>query len=153
MSDAVQDGFSQLSWDMQDIQRELSGLNSTFTWGFTEVLAELGQMNDSLEELVQIAKNPVQTVAFNHFDIARQALRKGLYREALDEVRKAIDGDHSSPGYRLEWRFHMLRGTVLLGGVIRTIIPSGSTLRKGRSTERGSGDLLADDGLHPAHPR
>jgi tetratricopeptide (TPR) repeat protein len=117
VSDAVQEGFSQLSWDLQDIQHDLSGLNATFTWGFTEVLARLGQMDDSLEELVHISKNPVQTVAFNHFDIARQALRQGLHREALDEVRKAIDGDHSSPGYKLEWRFHMLRGTTLLGSI------------------------------------
>lgn len=117
VSDALEDGFSRLSWELQDIQRDLSGLNATFTWGFSEVFARLGQMNDSLEELVQISKNPVQTVAFNHFDIARQALRQGLHREALDEVSRAIDGDHSSPGYRLEWRFHMLRGTVLLGSI------------------------------------
>jgi len=117
MSAALESGFEQLSWELGGVQKSLDHLGAQFHWGFSEVLASLGRMNDSLEDLVKLAKTPVQTVAYNHFEIARDACRKFLFEESLDEVSKAIRGDHTSPGYRLEWRFHMLEGTVFLGSV------------------------------------
>jgi tetratricopeptide (TPR) repeat protein len=102
---------------MRGISAGISELNSTFHWGFSELIAGIGHMNDTLEELVKIAKTPVQTVAFNHFEIARDAFRQGLYTEALEELQKAIEGDHTSPGYKLEWRFHQMVGTIRLGFV------------------------------------
>lgn len=100
---------------MDKISSGISELNATFHWGFGQVIASLGHMNDTLDELVKIAKTPVQTVAFNHFEIARDAFRQGLYQECLEELDKAIAGDHTSAGYKLEWRFHQLLGTVRLG--------------------------------------
>lgn len=65
--------------------------------------------------LIKLAKTPVQTVAFNHFEIARDAFRQNLLQEALEELQKAISGDHTSPGYKLEWRFHQMVGIIRLG--------------------------------------
>lgn len=116
---ALNDGFERISYSMdagfEQISSGISELNATFHWGFGAVLATLGHMNDSLSELVKIAKTPVQTVAFNHFEIARDAFRQGLYRESLEELDKAISGDHTSAGYKLEWRFHQMTGTLQLG--------------------------------------
>jgi len=112
---AMQDGFEMLSYGLSDISSGISELNATFHWGFSEMLATLGHMNDTLSELVKIAKTPVQTVAFNHFEIARDAFRQSLYKETLEELEKAISGDHTSPGYKLEWRFHHMRGVIRLG--------------------------------------
>jgi len=117
MANTINEGMEQLSYDLQDISSGISELNATFHWGFGQMIAGLGRMNDSLEALVKIAKTPVQTMAFNHFEIARDAFRQGLYREALEELDKAIQGDHTSPGYKLEWRFHHLHGIVRLGFV------------------------------------
>ena len=110
-------GFDRLSYDLQDISSGISELNATFHWGFGELIAGIGHMNDALSELIKIAKTPVQTVAFNHFEIARDAFRQGLLQEALEELQKAIQGDHTSPGYKLEWRFHQMVGTIRLGSV------------------------------------
>jgi tetratricopeptide (TPR) repeat protein len=111
----MQDGFEMLSYGLSDISSGISELNATFHWGFSEMLAILGHMNDTLSELVKIAKTPVQTVAFNHFEIARDAFRQGFYKESLEELEKAISGDHTSPGFKMEWRFHHLRGIIHLG--------------------------------------
>jgi hypothetical protein len=116
---ALNDGFERISYSMDAgfdrLSDGISELKATFHWGFGAVLASLGHMNDTLSELVKIAKTPVQTVAFNHFEIARDAFRQGLYRESLEELDKAILGDHTSAGYKLEWRFHQLKGTLQLG--------------------------------------
>ena len=116
---ALNDGFERLSYSMDAgfdrLSEGISELNATFHWGFGAVLASLGHMNDTLSELVKIAKTPVQTVAFEHFEIARDAFRKKLYRESLEELDKAIFGDHTSAGYKLEWRFHQMKGTLQLG--------------------------------------
>ncbi|MFZ2630545.1 MAG: SUMF1/EgtB/PvdO family nonheme iron enzyme [Desulfosalsimonadaceae bacterium] len=112
---ALNEGFDRLSYGLDNISAGISELNAMFHWGFGEIIASLGHMNDSLTELIKIAKTPVQTVAFNHFEIARDAYRQGLYRECLDELEKAIAGDHTSAGYKLEWRFHQMKGMIRLG--------------------------------------
>jgi len=104
-----------LSDQMGAIADEISGLNATFQWGFGQMIAQLGGMNDSLEALVQIAKTPVQTWAYNQFEIARENFRKGLYDNCLKRLDKAINGDTTSAGYEEEWRFHQLVGVVRLG--------------------------------------
>ncbi|MEI7673877.1 MAG: SUMF1/EgtB/PvdO family nonheme iron enzyme, partial [Deltaproteobacteria bacterium] len=114
---AINEGNERLSYELRDISAGIPELNATFHWGFGQMIASLGRMNDSLEALVKIAKTPVQTMAFHHFEIARDAFRQGLYREALEELDKAVKGDHTSPGYKLEWRFHYLQGIIRLGFV------------------------------------
>jgi formylglycine-generating enzyme required for sulfatase activity/tetratricopeptide (TPR) repeat protein len=117
LSSTMQNGFTRLSYDMQEISAGIEDLNATFHWGFGEMIASMGRMNDSLTELIKIAKTPVQTAAFNHYEIARDAFRQGLYVECLESLDKAIAGDHTSTGYKLEWRFHQMKGTLRLGFV------------------------------------
>jgi len=45
-------GFDRLSYDLQDISSGISELNSAFHWGFGELIAGVGHMNDALKELV-----------------------------------------------------------------------------------------------------
>ena len=111
---STREGFEVLSYRVTEISSSVSELNATFHWGFSDMLAQLGHMNDTLSELVKSAKTPLHTVAFNHFELARDAFRQGLYKDALEELDKAVSGDYSSPGYRLEWRFHHLRGIIRL---------------------------------------
>ena len=67
MTGVIKAGFETLSYSLADISSGIAELNGTFHWGFSEMLAQLGHMSDSLSELVKIAKTPVQTTAFNHF--------------------------------------------------------------------------------------
>ena len=117
LSSNIQHGFARLSYDMQDISSGISELNATFHWGFGQMIASMGRMNDTLTELIKIAKTPAQTAAYEQYEISRDAFRQGLYLECQESLIKAISGDHTSAGYKLEWRFHQMMGTLRLGFV------------------------------------
>ena len=110
-----EDGTAVIGGAMDDFAADASGLNASFQWGFGHMIAQMGGMSDSLKELNQIAKIPAQTAAYEQFEIARDAFRQGLFVECLEALDKAINGDHTSPGYKLEWRFHQLQGVIRLG--------------------------------------
>jgi tetratricopeptide (TPR) repeat protein len=108
-------GTDAIATQLGGIESALDSWGASFRWGFAEVLATLGAVADSLEALVRIAKTPAQTAAYEQFEIARDAFRRQLYEECLEALGKAINGDHTSPGYKLEWRFHQLLGVLRLG--------------------------------------
>src|SRR6185436_7940537 len=93
----------------------LAELNATFEWGFGELLMAVGRLQDSLQSLLRIAKAPAQTWAYEQFEIARDAYRRRLFNECLEHVDRAIGGFGSNTGYALDYRFHYLRGVVLMG--------------------------------------
>lgn len=119
ISDGINSGFTMLSRDLSGIQDSIDSgfrqVTAVFEWGFSEVLLSLGHLNDSLDALIKIAKTPAQTWAYEQFEIARDEFRRGLYQESLDSVFRAINGYGSNPGYKTEFRFHFLQGTIRLG--------------------------------------
>lgn len=115
LSSTIDEGFTRLSYDLQGISTGVSELNVTFHWGFGQMIAGIGRMNDALSELIKTAKTPAQTAAYEQYEIARDAFRQGLYPECIEALDKAISGDHTSSGYKLEWRFHQMKGTIQLG--------------------------------------
>ncbi len=115
LSKTVSGGFEQLSCDMQLLAQGVSELNATFQWGFSELLGAVGHINDTLTELARIAKAPEKTWAYEQFEEARDAVRKGLYDEALEYLNRAICGHAGKLGYKLEYRFHYLLGTIRIG--------------------------------------
>ncbi|MFA5853846.1 MAG: hypothetical protein WC866_02035 [Patescibacteria group bacterium] len=114
---SLEQGRGELREYLDGVSEEISGLNSTLESGFGQILGSLGGMGDSLESLLETAKTPTQTAAYEHFEIARDAFRQGLYPEALEALQKAIYGDRRTSGYKLEWRFHRLVGVIRLGFV------------------------------------
>ena len=116
-TDALNAGFDRLSYGLDNISSGISDLNATFHWGFSQLLSSMGRMNDSLSELINISKTPAQTAAYEQYEIARDAFRRGLYEECMESLTKAISGDSTSSGYKLEWRFYQMKGTVQLGFV------------------------------------
>ncbi|MHB1094758.1 MAG: tetratricopeptide repeat protein [Gemmatimonadaceae bacterium] len=107
--------IEQVTFGIQHLEGAIDELTAAFHWGFSEMLAATGRMNDSLAVLTGIARTPAQTWAFEQFDIARDAVRRGLYPEALQHANYAINGFGSNTGYSLEYRFHELRGVILIG--------------------------------------
>ena len=100
---------------LERVTGAIDDLHSCFQWGFSQMLAGIGAMNDSLQSLIRVAKTPAQTAAYEQFEIARDAFRQQLFGECLEALGRAINGDHTSPGYKLEWRFHELEAIVRLG--------------------------------------
>ena len=111
VAQVTQEGFEQLSWEIQDVGRGISELNATFQWGFGEMLNQVTRLNSAVSELVKLARTPVQTEANEYFQNARDALRRGLYPEALEEGEKAI------AKHKLQWKYYSLVGTIRLGSV------------------------------------
>jgi len=98
-------------YSIDKISDDLSELKYTFHWGFSNMLAMMGRMNDSLSELINIAKTPAQTAAYEQYEIARDAFRKELYTECMESLEKAIST------YKIEWRFYQMKGILELGFV------------------------------------
>ena len=91
-------GFITLHYDLDFIQSSLTELSAKFDWGIGQLQTAIGGVNDSIQELIRIAKTPEQTWAFEQFDIARDAFRRQLFDDALDHVNRAIQGFQSLHG-------------------------------------------------------
>lgn len=119
INEGINSGFTMLSSDISRLQESVDSgfkqIATIFEWGFSEMLLSLGRVNDSLDALIKIAKTPAQTWAYEQFEIARDEFRRGLYNESLESVLRAINGFGSNPGYKTEFRFHFLQGTIRLG--------------------------------------
>lgn len=114
---AVEASTDRIVQELSSVRGTIEELNAIFQWGFTEVLIGIGHLNDTLNDLIRIAKTPAQTWAYNQFEIARDAYNKELYPEALECLERAINGLGDNPGYKLEYRFHYLQGLVRLGSL------------------------------------
>jgi len=119
ISDDLTSGFSMLSADInaveQAVERGTEEIVAALAWGFGGVMNRLNRVNQSLDELLRLAKNPSQTWAYEQFEIARDEYRRGLYPEALESVARAIGGHGANPGFKTEFRFHYLQGEIRLG--------------------------------------
>jgi formylglycine-generating enzyme required for sulfatase activity/Flp pilus assembly protein TadD len=105
----------QLSYPIKEPYSDYPELTSDFHWVLAHQLAVMGRMNDKLGILVQNNDSPVQTLAYNHFENARDAFKRKNYSYALEEIDKAVFGNQTSSGYNEEWRFYMLLGVIHLG--------------------------------------
>ena len=92
-------------------------LEATFRWEFAELLAVTGRMADTLEELLRVSKTPAQNWASEQYEIARDAVRRQLFDDALEATQRAINGFSTHTGYKLDYRFHFLLGTIRLGSI------------------------------------
>ncbi len=112
---AVSEQTREFVTALNGVRDEIAAVDRTLHWGFSSMLLALGSMGATLKELLKAVKTPAQTAAFEQFDIARDCARRGLFAEALEAIQAALDGNGASPGYRMEWRFHFLDGTLRLG--------------------------------------
>lgn len=119
VGEKLENGFSVLSADLNAVEDAFRDgareFVSTLEWGFGAALMRLDRVNANLAELIALAKTPSQKWAYEQFEIARDEHRRGLYPEALESVTRAINGHGSNVGYKTEFRFHALLGTLRLG--------------------------------------
>lgn len=120
LGDRLIDGFESVTWKLEDISQGVDALNAKFDWGFSQMIAGIGRVNDSLKQLIAIAKTPSETWAYEQHEIARDAIRRELYPEAVDALSKAINGHGDHVGYKLEYRFHYMLGVLHLGDANNT---------------------------------
>jgi tetratricopeptide (TPR) repeat protein len=97
------------------LDASINELSAKFDWGIARLEAALGGINDSLSDLVRLVGSPERTWAYEQFDMARDAFRRGLFPEALEYIERAINGDQHHTGYKIEHRFHHFLGIVRRG--------------------------------------
>ena len=117
LSESLDDGFEMISLDIQEVSKGVAEGNRLLFWGFRRMISDIGCVNDSLKQLVAIAKTPAQTWAYNQFEIAKDCIRRELYPEAFEALTRAINGFGDNTGYKTEFRFHYTLGTLYLGDV------------------------------------
>ncbi len=122
LTQGLDEGFERLSYSLDDLSQKLQwgmkALGSKFDWARNNMMIGMKSMQNSLEELKNLVKNPMMTAALEHFEAARNNYRRKLYKETLDELDAAINGVPGvSAGYNTEWRFHQLVGTIRMGFV------------------------------------
>lgn len=86
-----------------------------FHWGRSEDLLGVGAFAASLKELKDRARSSAEMWAFEQYATACDAFRRGLHQEALEYLRRAIEGDEGHEGYDLDFRIHFLAGLIRLG--------------------------------------
>jgi len=128
VSSQIQSSADQVSSSIDSMSMELNfaigattdainDMHSTLGYGFAAMEAGLGALAVAIKELIEIAKTPSQTWAFEQFAIARDAVRKGLHPEAMEAVDRALNGHGDHVGNKLDYRTHMLKGFIHLGDV------------------------------------
>lgn len=106
-----------LRYGFDQTAQAIRELDATFRWEFAELLTVVGRMADTLAELVRVSKTSAQTWAYEQYEIARDAIRRKLYPDALEAIQRAINGFEAQTGYKLDYRFHVLLGTIRLGSI------------------------------------
>lgn len=99
----------------QSFEQQMDDLISEVRFGFAQTIYQLSRVNDNFDELLFAAKNPVRVRALEQYQIASDNYRRSLIPEALEALEVAINGNQSGAGYPTEFRFHLLKGVILLG--------------------------------------
>lgn len=86
-----------------------------FDWSYCEQLADAKLFDLSLPELKDAAKTTSGMWVAEQFCIARDAWRRGLRREALDHLHRAISGHEGHEGCGPDFRCHFLVGLIRIG--------------------------------------
>ena len=122
IKEGMDENFEIVNLNLEQISGTLDVLNSNIVTGFQLLFVKVDELNTSLahlsrgiDTLIEIARTPVQTWAFNQYEIACDMVRRRLFPEALEALTFAIDGKDQHTGYKSEFRFHRLRGVVLSG--------------------------------------
>lgn len=104
-----------LSSGLSAIDESLHGIHETLGMGLSVIGINTGRMADTLDQLLHSIRNPSLTWSLEQFEISRDEIRRGLFKEALETIQRAINGYGSNAGHKTEFRFHMLLGSLYLG--------------------------------------
>jgi len=126
INESLVEGFAGVREDLQSIDNSIKQLDITvergFTrvsndlrWGFNSLLESDKKTQDLLEELIAVSKNPSFTWAYEQYALAISEYKRELFRESLTSIKRAINGFHTNVGIGTEFRFHLLKGQILLG--------------------------------------
>ena len=104
--------IGQLEKGQKETHGEITG---TPNWGNSEILLSQGQLNTPLEELIKLTKSSANQWPYQQFDKARIEFGQHNYKQALQLVTHAINGQGKDQGIKNEFRFHYLTGIIRLG--------------------------------------
>jgi tetratricopeptide (TPR) repeat protein len=109
------DGFKRVESQLVDVNLNLENIHYAIEDGFQKTALVLTGIESSLDELLQLAKTPEQTWAYEQYSIAQDLFQKGFFDDAILNIDRAINGYGNNTGYRYDHRLHMLKGLINLG--------------------------------------
>lgn len=103
------ENLEKLFIETNNTNKMISQLNSTIYWGYNYIGELLDKVNYYLDEIVHHLKTPIQTKAYEYYEIASDAFEDKLFPECLKYLEKAIEL------YNMEWRFYYMKGLIEQG--------------------------------------
>jgi formylglycine-generating enzyme len=107
--------FCRIAYTPSDIKTKHAELPSDFHWGFADRIIRTGHFHDGVNQIFPPPEKPDHIEAFGFFSKALDSFYKKDYVSAVDFLKTAISGNATFKGYKNEWRFHFLAGTIHLG--------------------------------------
>lgn len=120
ITQTLNQGFTQISFDLNALTNSVERLDETIFDGFVSVTSALDKTNTTLERIAVGLESPGTVWAEEQFSMARRAAEVSITDMALKHVELAINGDASHTGVPIDPRFHFFRGMLLSGAVCGT---------------------------------
>jgi len=101
------------------LQDGLRGVEDAITAGFEAVLPSLGQIEETLDEILKAIHSPSQTWAYEQYVMACRAMAGGHEDLALETIERAIHGFGHETGYQMDPDYHALKGQLLIRAAVK----------------------------------
>ena len=115
LNDGLVEGFENVCVRLNDIDESVQNLNSICQIGFTNLAASAARTNSLLETLIDRIETPDYVWAKEKIDAAEKCVNQKLWPEAIEFSTKAIEGDANNSGYSIEAKFYFFRGSIFIG--------------------------------------
>ncbi len=107
--------FDRLEHGLGEIVHAQRAMAVAIAWGFGRLSRDIVNLKSEVSAKLDTLIDLQRAKAYEKFEIAKTNYRKGLYEEARDRVKEAIDGTPFHEGYKEEFWFHYLLGDIQLG--------------------------------------
>lgn len=121
-TDLQRKSFEEISEKLADVtdgiyklDRSVRGVQKSIEAGFVSIGEQLMTNNQTLSELLHVAKTPEETWAREQFRNAKLLFENNIYDEALVCIDRAIEGEGSQLGFKYDHSYYLLRGLIRLG--------------------------------------
>lgn len=86
----------------------IESLNSTFEWGFTEIIWKLGQQQKTLQKIIATLQKPLETKSIELRNRGIDAYKNGWYDDAIKDLLQAKEDN------RYDFTIHQTLGNIFL---------------------------------------
>lgn len=117
MRDTLQEMSSDIVYEIERVSDRLDETNFILKWGFSSVVNSLKKMEATLQSVLDAVKNTEKAWSFARYEECLANYKRGLHREALEDITRAIEGSGEYHIGQRDYRFYVLLGFLRLGRI------------------------------------